>query len=400
MELAAGIHQPAIRQQHPWFLVALVAKTYQSHGRSLSRPARKETANISQPVARIPPILLDTGDLRTEFPAAMNKSTTILRAGMLALATFATAFAGGEGWTSDFEAAKKQAASEKKDLLLDFTGSDWCGWCIKLNKEVFQEEAFKTGVKDKLVLVELDFPKDTSKLSDDTKAQNDKLRDAFKIKGYPSILLCDATGKPYAKTGYQPGGPEKYLTHLNELMAVRAKRDAAFAAADKATDDLEKAKNLMDALKAMDEEIVEIHYGDVVNKIGELDKADSTGFVKERKEAAAKKEAAAAAQAKVGEFMQGTIRPLMMSKDYDKAYTALQEFMKATPEMDDSMKINLSLTVGLAGYVQKGDAEGANKFIDEIATAYPNPQFTSQVDRIKQQVKAQIDQAKGGKDSE
>ena len=345
-------------------------------------------------------ISLDRKQLRNEVPAAMNKSSTILRVGMLALATFATAYAGGEGWTSDFEAAKKQAASEKKDLLLDFTGSDWCGWCIKLNKEVFQEAAFKTGVKDKLVLVELDFPNDKSKLSDDTKAQNEKLGKAFKIKGYPSIVLCDATGKPYAKTGYQAGGPEKYLTHLDELMAVRAKRDTAFAAADKATDDLEKAKNLMAGLKVMDEEIVEVHYGDVVTKIGELDKADSTGFVKEHKEAAAKKEAAEAAQGKVREFMQGTITPLMQAKDFDKANTALQDFMKATPGLDQSMKINLSLNIGLAGFVEKGDAEGANKFVDETAAAYPDPQFTSQVDRIKKQIKAQIDQAKGAKDKE
>ena len=66
--------------------------------------------------------------------------------------------AGGEGWQTDFEVAKKLAAEGKKDLLLDFTGSDWCGWCIKLNKEVFGLEPFKTGTKDKFVLVELDFP--------------------------------------------------------------------------------------------------------------------------------------------------------------------------------------------------------------------------------------------------
>jgi thioredoxin-related protein len=321
----------------------------------------------------------------------MTHSSNILRAGLLALSTLATAYAGGEGWTHDFEAAKKQAAAENKAMLLDFTGSDWCGWCIKLNKEVFQEEAFKTGVKDKLVLVELDYPRDTSKLSDDTKAQNNKLRDEFKIKGYPTILLCDASGKPFAKTGYQAGGAEKYVAHLDELLAVRTKRDAAFAAAEKATDDATKAKCLIEGLKAMNTDLVDISYGDVITRIGELDKDDSTGFVKERKEAAAKKEAAAAAQQQVQKFMQEKIAPLMQSKDYDQAATAVDGFIKENPTLSDIMKASLSLNVRMPAFVEKGDADGAAKLIDELVAAYPEAKLADQADRIKAMVKAQIE---------
>ena len=117
------------------------------------------------------------------------------------------AVAGGEGWSSDFAASMKLAADSKEDLLVDFTGSDWCGWCIKLNKEVFSLEPFKAGVKGKFVLVEVDFPKDKSILSEDTIRQNKELGGKYEVEGYPTILLCDAGGKPYAKTGYQPGGP-------------------------------------------------------------------------------------------------------------------------------------------------------------------------------------------------
>ena len=132
------------------------------------------------------------------------------------MALLGTAFAGGEGWSSDFEAAKKQAAESKKDLLIDFTGSDWCGWCIKLNDEVFKHDAFKAGVKDSFVLVELDFPKDKSKLSEETQKQNKELGEKYAVQGYPTILLCDADGRPYAATGYQKGGPEKYVaTSMN-----------------------------------------------------------------------------------------------------------------------------------------------------------------------------------------
>jgi thioredoxin-related protein len=74
-----------------------------------------------------------------------------------------SSFAGGEGWMHDIEAAKKKAAAENKDLFIDFTGSDWCGWCIKLNEEVFQHDPFKKGIADDFILVELDYPRDKSK---------------------------------------------------------------------------------------------------------------------------------------------------------------------------------------------------------------------------------------------
>ena len=72
---------------------------------------------------------------------------SLLKTGAALLAVYGSgiAFAGGEGWSSDFAAAKKEAAASNKDLLVDFTGSDWCGWCIKLDKEVFSQEPFKAG---------------------------------------------------------------------------------------------------------------------------------------------------------------------------------------------------------------------------------------------------------------
>jgi thioredoxin-related protein len=119
-----------------------------------------------------------------------------------------------EGWLTDLDAAKKQAAAEKKDILVDFTGSDWCGWCIKLDKEVFNTPAFKAQ-KD-FVLVYLDFPRD-KEIPADQKAKNDALSKAWGIQGFPTIILANAQGEPYAQTGYKPGGPEAYLAHLREL---------------------------------------------------------------------------------------------------------------------------------------------------------------------------------------
>ena len=94
------------------------------------------------------------------------KNSRSLLASLLALAFTASAFAGGEGWSDNYAKALAQAKAEKKLVLVDFTGSDWCGWCIKLDKEVFSKPEFKTYAKENLVLVELDFPSPGTLTSD------------------------------------------------------------------------------------------------------------------------------------------------------------------------------------------------------------------------------------------
>lgn len=160
-----------------------------------------------------------------------------------------SAFAAGEGWTHDFEAAKKQAAAEKKDLLLDFTGSDWCAPCGMLEKEVFSQAAFKTPAMEKFVLVELDFPQDKSKMMAETVKQNNDLQAKYLPSGYPTVILCSADGKPYAaNSGYVDGGPEKFLALLESLRGNKAKIEEGLAAAAK-LDGKAKAQAIIDALK-------------------------------------------------------------------------------------------------------------------------------------------------------
>jgi thioredoxin-related protein len=121
-------------------------------------------------------------------------------------------------WQTDFEKAKAQAKAEKKLLLVDFTGSDWCAWCKKLQGEVFSKEAFQKEAPKQFVLVELDFPQDKKKLSEAAIKRNDELAKHYKVQGFPTILVLDAEGHVMAKTGYRPDGPEKYVTHLADLV--------------------------------------------------------------------------------------------------------------------------------------------------------------------------------------
>ena len=143
----------------------------------------------------------------------------------LSLAT--PAFAEGATWFADYDAAAKEASKTGKDLLVDFTGSDWCVWCKRLHAEVFEFEAFQKGVENDFILVALDFPN-----SDEAKAQvpnpdrNRELQEQHAIVGFPTILLMTSEGEVYGRTGYQEGGPEKYVAHLGELR-TNGKRELA-----------------------------------------------------------------------------------------------------------------------------------------------------------------------------
>lgn len=204
---------------------------------------------------------------------------TGLTAAALACVAGTTAFAGGEGWTDNFADAQATAAEEGKDLLLDFTGSDWCGWCIRLNEEVFAHDAFKDYAHENFVLVELDYPSPPkqAEMDEATVAQNEELRDTYGIEGYPTIFLTDAQGRPYAQTGYQAGGPEAYVEHLEELKQTRIDRDEKLDAAA-AAEGLEKAQLLHEAMQVLGDDLAVKFYAPIVEEIIELDAEDNAGL--------------------------------------------------------------------------------------------------------------------------
>ena len=120
-------------------------------------------------------------------------------------------------WESNLEQAIEQAKKENKAVLVNFTGSDWCIWCKRLSSEVFQQEAFKNYADDNLVLVMLDFPRNIQQ-SAETQAYNRNLAQKYGIQGFPTILIFNSQGKMIAQTGYQPGGPEKYVEHIKSYL--------------------------------------------------------------------------------------------------------------------------------------------------------------------------------------
>ena len=90
-------------------------------------------------------------------------------------------------WHTNIDEAIAVSKTENKPLFLFFTGSDWCGWCIRLQNEVFKTPEFIAWAKENVVLVELDFPRRTPQ-SDALKIQNSQLQQFFAIRGYPCLL--------------------------------------------------------------------------------------------------------------------------------------------------------------------------------------------------------------------
>ena len=121
-----------------------------------------------------------------------------------------------ETWLTDLPQAQAQAKTEKKLVMLDFTGSDWCGWCIKLHKEVFSTPEFAEYAKKNLVLVEVDFP-NKKKQTTELKAANQALQQKYKVQGYPTIIVLDGEGKKVGQLGYMPGGPKAFTAALDKL---------------------------------------------------------------------------------------------------------------------------------------------------------------------------------------
>ncbi len=108
----------------------------------------------------------------------------------------ASAFASTlEGWTDDLDKALEKAKTEKKSVLIEFTGSDWCPPCIAMRKNVFSKKEFVEAASKDFILVELDFPKGDP----DLKKRNEPLAKKYKIEGYPTVILLDSDGKEFTR---------------------------------------------------------------------------------------------------------------------------------------------------------------------------------------------------------
>jgi protein disulfide-isomerase len=119
-------------------------------------------------------------------------------------------------WLTDYAAALERAKAENRKVFLFFTGSDWCGWCMRLDQEILTTPEFIDYAAQDLILVKLDFPRRT-KLPAGVLAQNEKLAQRYAVRGYPTVVVLNSEGKAVQRLGYQEGGPGPFVEKLRKL---------------------------------------------------------------------------------------------------------------------------------------------------------------------------------------
>lgn len=132
-------------------------------------------------------------------------------------------------WETDIYKAVSKSNEVKKPILMFFTGSDWCGWCVRLQNEVLKKPEFVAWAKEHVVLLELDFPRRIP-ISENLKAQNNSLQSSFAVQGFPTVKIVNANLKEgiinfelLGTLGYMSGGPNIWITQAQEILKVNEK---------------------------------------------------------------------------------------------------------------------------------------------------------------------------------
>lgn len=120
-------------------------------------------------------------------------------------------------WETDLKKAQEAAKTQKKLLFIDFTGSDWCGYCVMLDRQILSRPQFQEYASKNLVLMEVDFPR-RKEQSRETRMQNQRLASQYNIQGFPTIVVLDGEGQTvWRYDGYFPDGPEAFIAALEKL---------------------------------------------------------------------------------------------------------------------------------------------------------------------------------------
>ncbi len=128
-------------------------------------------------------------------------------------------FGFAQEWQENFDEAKKIASEQDKNIIIVFSGSDWCAPCIKLDKNIWQSEAFKKEANEEWVLVKANFPrKKANELSKEQTEHNRKLAEKYNIEGsFPLVVILDKSGKVLGKMGFKNVTPEEYIKMIHAL---------------------------------------------------------------------------------------------------------------------------------------------------------------------------------------
>ena len=150
-----------------------------------------------------------------------EKSTTLVKLVMfiISFALLCSLYSDETVWLTDFELAKQKSEEEQLPMLVNFTGSDWCPYCKKLEKEVFSQPEFANYVKENFILLKIDFPQNHPLASDILNLRKE-LAEKYKIKEFPAVVFLSKNGEFILKTGYREGGVNAYISFLKIVKKI------------------------------------------------------------------------------------------------------------------------------------------------------------------------------------
>ena len=196
--------------------------------------------------------------------------------GVLSLAS-AVVCSASPVWETDWSKALEKAGKSGQPVLVDFTGSDWCPGCIYLRKNIFDTDAFAKYAEDNnFMLVELDFPRTEGKMPPEQLKFHEELMRRYGISVFPSVLMMEGNGAPYAKIVGPSRTVEEYLKKLAAAGETRLKLKEAVAAA-RALEGKEKLEKLVQAIKLLPEDL-QPYQKELIAEISALDPEDKYGF--------------------------------------------------------------------------------------------------------------------------
>ncbi len=226
-------------------------------------------------------------------------------------------------WTQDYEAAVKLAQEKKLPMLLNFSGSDWCGWCKLMVKNVFSKKEWQDYAKENIVLVLVDFPKDKSLVPEQFRDRNEELQDKFGVRGFPTFIILDCDGKTrLGQLGAsREATPKSFIADLSKNLTYCAGQIEKYTSSLKEAEK-KKYMAIIEQLSANTSGITDAkeRIAEAKKKIEELE--EQTDEIK-----------AAAAEFRAGQKGEEALKEYRKLKaEYDKAQKELDDWVESGPE--------------------------------------------------------------------
>ncbi|MBO4552905.1 thioredoxin family protein [bacterium] len=276
-------------------------------------------------------------------------------------------------WTVNMDFAKKIAKEKDLNLLILFTGSDWCHWCKKLNEEVFSQDEFQQEVVKQFVPVKLDFPS-AVKFPEEIRKSYEAEMKKYGVRGYPTVVLTDCEGNAFAVCGYQPGGAEGYLTMLNNLVEGKKELDAKVA--ELKDGDAAAASELYNILEEYSEKFKDPCIKEGLKKYYDIcrEKCPEISRALEREEKIKQRLAEIDEQYKIGEGYDPSEATPEKAEQAVADYQAVIDSFKLEGEKKQEVLLKIALV-----YTIVQEDEKAQEYLDKAVEAAPDSEFAEMI---------------------